>query len=34
MEDVNAVETLPQKQVLESLRLFATEVMPKFQGGD
>ncbi|HVH19104.1 MAG TPA: LLM class flavin-dependent oxidoreductase [Myxococcota bacterium] len=30
---VNAVETLPQSQVLESLRLFAREVMPKFQGG-
>ena len=30
---VNAVETLPQTQVLESLRLFAREVMPKFQGG-
>jgi alkanesulfonate monooxygenase SsuD/methylene tetrahydromethanopterin reductase-like flavin-dependent oxidoreductase (luciferase family) len=31
---VNAVETLPQAQVLESLRLFAREVMPKFQAGD
>ena len=29
---INAVETLPQAQVLESLRLFAREVMPKFQG--
>jgi alkanesulfonate monooxygenase SsuD/methylene tetrahydromethanopterin reductase-like flavin-dependent oxidoreductase (luciferase family) len=30
---VNAMETLPQAQVLDSLRLFAREVMPKFQGG-
>ena len=30
---LNAVETLPQEQVLESLRLFAREVMPKFKGG-
>ncbi|HVN39895.1 MAG TPA: LLM class flavin-dependent oxidoreductase [Myxococcota bacterium] len=29
---VNAMETLPQTEVLESLRLFAQEVMPKFQG--
>jgi alkanesulfonate monooxygenase SsuD/methylene tetrahydromethanopterin reductase-like flavin-dependent oxidoreductase (luciferase family) len=28
---VNALETLPQPQVLESLRLFAREVMPKFK---
>jgi hypothetical protein len=31
---INALETLPQDQVLDSLRLFAREVMPKFQGGD
>jgi len=30
---VNAMETLSQTQVLESLRLFAREVIPKFQGG-
>jgi alkanesulfonate monooxygenase SsuD/methylene tetrahydromethanopterin reductase-like flavin-dependent oxidoreductase (luciferase family) len=30
---LNACETLPQEQVLESLRLFAREVMPKFRGG-
>ena len=27
---VNALEVLPQEQVLESMRLFATEVMPRF----
>ena len=27
---LNAVEVLPQEQVLESLRLFAREVMPAF----
>ena len=27
---LNAVETIPQQQVLDSLRLFAKEVMPKF----
>ena len=27
---LNAVELLPQEQVLESLRLFAREVMPVF----
>lgn len=27
---LNAMETIPQEQVLESLRLFASEVMPKF----
>jgi alkanesulfonate monooxygenase SsuD/methylene tetrahydromethanopterin reductase-like flavin-dependent oxidoreductase (luciferase family) len=30
---LNAMETLPQEQVLESLRLFAREVMPSFKGG-
>ena len=25
------METIPQEQVLDSLRLFAKEVMPKFQ---
>jgi len=29
---VNAAETIPQEQVLASLRLFAAEVMPKFAG--
>jgi len=28
---VNALEVLPQEQVLESMRLFATEVMPRFR---
>jgi alkanesulfonate monooxygenase SsuD/methylene tetrahydromethanopterin reductase-like flavin-dependent oxidoreductase (luciferase family) len=28
---VNAMEVLPQEQVLESMRLFATEVMPRFR---
>ena len=28
---VNACEILPQEQVLESLRLFAREVMPAFR---
>ena len=27
---LNAAETIPQEQVLDSLRLFATEVMPHF----
>ena len=27
---LNAAETIPQEQVLESLRLFAREVMPHF----
>ena len=27
---LNAVETVPQEQVLDSLRLFAREVMPAF----
>ena len=27
---LNAVETVPQAEVLASLRLFAKEVMPKF----
>ena len=27
---LNAAEILPQEQVLESLRLFAAEVMPSF----
>jgi alkanesulfonate monooxygenase SsuD/methylene tetrahydromethanopterin reductase-like flavin-dependent oxidoreductase (luciferase family) len=31
---INALETLPQAHVLDSLRLFAREVMPKFKGGD
>ena len=32
---LNAAEILPQEQVLESLRLFAREVMPTFaQSGD
>ena len=30
---VNACEVLPQEQVLESLRLFAREVMPAFERG-
>jgi hypothetical protein len=29
---VNAVETIPQEEVLASLRLFAAEVMPRFRG--
>jgi alkanesulfonate monooxygenase SsuD/methylene tetrahydromethanopterin reductase-like flavin-dependent oxidoreductase (luciferase family) len=29
---VNAMETIPQQQVLESMRLFAREVMPRFIG--
>jgi len=28
---LNALETVPQQQVLDSLRLFAKEVMPHFQ---
>ena len=28
---LNAAETVPQQQVLDSLRLFAKEVMTKFQ---
>jgi hypothetical protein len=28
---LNACETVPQEEVLASLRLFATEVMPKFR---
>jgi hypothetical protein len=28
---LNAAETVPQAKVLESLRLFAKEVMPQFQ---
>ncbi|MCU1376209.1 MAG: monooxygenase [Actinomycetia bacterium] len=31
---VNALEVLPQDQVLESMRLFAAEVMPRFQGSN
>ena len=27
---LNAMESIPQEQVLDSLRLFASEVMPKF----
>ena len=27
---LNAAETVPQQEVLDSLRLFAKEVMPKF----
>ncbi|HZP30969.1 MAG TPA: hypothetical protein VFC99_18615, partial [Acidimicrobiia bacterium] len=30
---LNAQETIPQHEVLDSLRLFATEVMPKFATG-
>jgi hypothetical protein len=30
---LNAMETVPQDQVLDSMRLFAKEVMPKVQGG-
>ena len=30
---LNALETIPQEQVLNSLRLFAKEVMPHFQKG-
>jgi alkanesulfonate monooxygenase SsuD/methylene tetrahydromethanopterin reductase-like flavin-dependent oxidoreductase (luciferase family) len=29
---LNALETVPQQKVLDSLRLFAKEVMPHFQG--
>ncbi|HEY4669433.1 MAG TPA: hypothetical protein VIH05_06640, partial [Tepidiformaceae bacterium] len=29
---LNAIETVPQEEVLASLRLFAKEVMPKFAG--
>ena len=29
---LNAAETVPQAEVLASMRLFAKEVMPKFQG--
>jgi hypothetical protein len=28
---LNALETVPQQKVLDSLRLFAKEVMPHFQ---
>ena len=28
---LNAMEMIPQEQVLESMRLFAREVMPQFQ---
>ncbi len=28
---LNAMEMIPQEQVLDSLRLFATEVIPQFQ---
>ena len=28
---LNADETIPQQEVLDSLRLFASEVMPKFE---
>jgi len=31
---VNAMEAVPQHQVLESMRLFAREVMPKFKSGE
>ena len=31
---LNAAETVPQEQVLDSLRLFAKEVMPKFARTD
>jgi alkanesulfonate monooxygenase SsuD/methylene tetrahydromethanopterin reductase-like flavin-dependent oxidoreductase (luciferase family) len=31
---LNALETVPQEQVLKSLRLFAKEVMPYFQASD
>jgi alkanesulfonate monooxygenase SsuD/methylene tetrahydromethanopterin reductase-like flavin-dependent oxidoreductase (luciferase family) len=31
---LNALEVIPQEQVLNSLRLFAKEVMPHFQKGD
>ena len=30
---LNAVETIPQDEVLASLRLFAAEVMPRFRKG-
>jgi alkanesulfonate monooxygenase SsuD/methylene tetrahydromethanopterin reductase-like flavin-dependent oxidoreductase (luciferase family) len=30
---INAAETIPQEEVLSSLRLFATQVMPKFRNG-
>ena len=29
---VNTAETLPQEQVLTSMRLFAAEVLPSFRG--
>ena len=29
---LNALETIPQEEVLASLRLFAKEVMPQFNG--
>jgi len=31
---LNAAETIPQEQVLDSLRLFAKEVMPHFSDDD
>jgi hypothetical protein len=31
---INASETIPQEEVLASLRLFATEVMPTFRDGN
>ena len=31
---LNALEVVPQEQVLNSLRLFAKEVMPHFQSSD
>ena len=30
---LNAAETIPQEEVLASLRLFAKEVMPRFKPG-
>jgi hypothetical protein len=30
---LNALESAPQQQVLDSMRLFAKEVMPAFQQG-
>jgi len=31
---LNAMEMVPQEAVLESLKLFAREVMPQFRSGD
>ena len=31
---MNAAEMIPQDQVLDSLRIFARDVMPKFEGAN